>query len=241
MPPARAVPLLEQLAQALDYAHGRGVVHRDLKASNVIVGPDGDVTLVDFGLAKVEGAGISSAGVAVGTPQYMAPEAIDRTESGASVDLYALGVLAYQMLTGRVPFDGSAMGVLYAHVHSMPPSPRSYRPTLLPAVENVLLRQLAKDQALRYPTALDFAAALRAAAMGAPPPVARRQSSRKLAPSTPQDPDRLVATLRHGLAARRSPRPALPVRWAVGAATVVLFLLVLVVGFTLVAGASAGN
>jgi non-specific serine/threonine protein kinase len=166
LPLGRALRLLSQLADALDYAHGRGVLHRDLKPANVVVGPDDHATLVDFGLARpVEGTRLTRTIMVVGTAEYMAPEAVEGDRGSPSSDLYALGVLAYEMLAGESPFAGrEPLQVLYAQVHTPPPSPRGLRPDLPEAVEAALLRQLAKDPARRYPSGRAFVAGLSAAA-----------------------------------------------------------------------------
>ena len=123
---------MRQVADALDYAHARGVVHRDIKPSNIIVGPDDHVTLIDFGIARaMDESRLTRVGVVVGTFEYMAPEVV--TEGGGSpgADRYALGIVAYQMLTGRVPFTGeSAHSIMYRQVHEPPPPPSRYRPDL---------------------------------------------------------------------------------------------------------------
>jgi DNA-binding CsgD family transcriptional regulator len=162
LPLERARGLLGQLANALDYAHAKGVLHRDLKPANIIVGPDDHVTLLDFGLARaVEGLRLTASSRVLGTPEYMAPEAIEGAGDGPGADLYALGVLAYETLTGHVPFSGpSSLPVLNAHVHTPPPPPRASQPGLPERAEAGLLRQLAKDPSQRYATAKDFVAAL---------------------------------------------------------------------------------
>ncbi|MFN8636305.1 MAG: protein kinase [Chloroflexota bacterium] len=161
----RAIDLLRPLAQALDFAHQRGVVHRDVKPSNIIVGADDHVTLLDFGIARaVESSQqLTREGLIVGTPEYIAPEVVMGGEVGASADLYSLGIVAYEMLTGHVPFRGAnTTAVAFAHVHTAPPSPRADRADLPPSMERVLLRQLAKNPADRYPNARSFVDALEA-------------------------------------------------------------------------------
>ena len=121
----RAIRLLLQLASALDYAHGRGIVHRDIKASNVLVGPDDHISLFDFGIAKAaaELSRLTLPGQLVGTPEYLAPEVIMGAEGDHRADFYALGILAYQMLAGRLPITGAdTMATLYAQVSTVPPS-----------------------------------------------------------------------------------------------------------------------
>jgi ABC-type dipeptide/oligopeptide/nickel transport system permease subunit len=162
LPLDRAIGLLGQLADALDFAHQRGVVHRDIKPGNALVGANDHVTLVDFGIARAaEGTRLTEASSRIGTAEYMAPETITEGESGAGTDLYALGVIAYEMLTGRVPFTGvNSQTIMYAQIHTPPPPPRSLRTDLPPAVEQVVLRQLDKDPAHRYPTGQAFVQAL---------------------------------------------------------------------------------
>jgi serine/threonine-protein kinase len=164
LPLERAVGLLRQIAAALDYAHARGVVHRDVKPSNVIVDPDDHVTLIDFGIARaLDESRLTRVGVVVGTFEYMAPEVV--TEGGGSpgADRYALGIVAYQMLTGRVPFTGpSAHSIMYRQVHDPPPPPSELRPDLPGPAEDALLRQLAKSPDDRFPSAQAFVDALAA-------------------------------------------------------------------------------
>jgi serine/threonine-protein kinase len=162
LPLERAVGLLRQIADALDYAHAKGVVHRDIKPSNVIVEPDDSVTLIDFGIARaMDESRLTRVGVVVGTFEYMAPEVV--TEGGGSpgADRYALGIVAYQMLTGRVPFTGeSAHSIMYRQVHDPPPPPSRFRPDLPGPAEDALLRQLAKSPDERFPSAQAFVDAL---------------------------------------------------------------------------------
>ncbi|MBN2393095.1 MAG: serine/threonine protein kinase, partial [Anaerolineae bacterium] len=138
----QALPILEQIAAALDYVHERGVIHRDVKPLNVMVedtasGPR--VTLMDFGLVKaMEGSSaLTSQGTLLGSPEYMAPEQADldrAAEVGLATDHYALGIVAYQMLAGRVPFPGNTPATLHAHVYTPPPDPRRFVTDLPPEV-----------------------------------------------------------------------------------------------------------
>jgi len=162
LPADRALGLLKQLADALDYAHAQGVVHRDVKPANVIIEADGHLTLVDFGISRaVDGTRLTRTGLIAGTPVYMAPEQVARGQDGPNADRYALGVVAYEMLTGRVPFESpNTPALLYAMVHTQPPPPRSFRAELPAALEEPLLRQLAKEPGARYPSAASFVAAL---------------------------------------------------------------------------------
>jgi len=175
LPLETALPILEQVAQALDYAHGQGVVHRDVKPGNVIVEEEErgvQATLTDFGLVKaMEGsAALTSQGTLLGSPEYMAPEQADperAAEVGPAADRYALGIVAYQSLTGRVPFPGNTPATLNAHEHKPVPSPRSFHPQISGAVEAALLKMLAKAPADRFAAACAFAARLRQARLAA--------------------------------------------------------------------------
>ena len=183
----RALAIVRQLAEAVDFAHAQGVAHRDIKPGNVVVTPTtrtgsrpGEhATLIDFGIARVaHGTALTRNGAYVGTAQYMAPEVALGQPNGPASDLYALGILTYELLTGRVPFDGgNPQTVMYAQVHRPVPP---LRPDLPEAVEAAVLRQLAKRPADRYPTAHAFAAALAEA-------VAPRDQVRpRLAPTLPE-------------------------------------------------------
>jgi serine/threonine-protein kinase len=171
LPVERTADLLAQVADALDYAHGQGVLHRDVKPANVMVAERQGrlhVTLMDFGLVKAmsESSTLTSTGTTLGSPEYMAPEQADpnrRDEVGPATDLYALGIVAYQMLTGRVPFPGNTPATLNAHLHLSPPDPRQVRPDLPERVAAVLRQALSKAPDERYSTGAALVAALRAA------------------------------------------------------------------------------
>jgi tetratricopeptide (TPR) repeat protein len=173
LPLEKTVAILDQVTSALDYAHGQGVIHRDIKPSNVMVEEGGQakllVTLMDFGLVKAmeSSEGLTSVGTVLGSPEYMAPEQADfsrRDEISPATDRYALGVVAYQMLTGRVPFSGPTTAVLHAHVYEPPPDPQGIREELSGEVAQVLLKALAKEPQARYQSARALVAALQGAA-----------------------------------------------------------------------------
>jgi hypothetical protein len=164
--PTEAVTLTLQLLDALDAVHARGIVHRDLKPGNVMLDAAGRAILMDFGLARPEQQSaeqLTSDGVVLGTPSYMAPEqaAGQAEQIGPWTDLYSLGVVLYQMLTGRLPFEGPPLTVLARIVHETPPPPRSLRPDLDPGLEALLLRALARECTARYQNTGEFADALR--------------------------------------------------------------------------------
>lgn len=148
--------LLEQLADALSYAHERGIVHRDIKPSNILLDDDEQhVYLADFGLAKtLDGCSdITQTGMLIGTPEYMAPELAEQPESISS-DIYALGILLYNMLTGRLPFTGTTpLAIYWKHIQEEPLPPSSYNPALSPAVEAVIMRAIAKEPRHRFASA----------------------------------------------------------------------------------------
>ena len=159
----RAQHIGAQIATAIGAAHAAGIIHRDLKPDNVMltlrVGDPDFVKILDFGLAKMfmgdgGSANLTAAGVVLGTPQYMSPEACEsKKDVDHRTDIYALGVLLFQMLCGQVPFDGQSMGeILIKQVMHAPPSPRGINPNIPPAVEQIILRCLAKSADARFPT-----------------------------------------------------------------------------------------
>lgn len=179
LPFDRAMEILEQIAGALDYAHQRGIVHRDVKPANILLEETSQgvhATLLDFGLAKAMQAStaLTSQGTLLGSPEYMAPEQADpdrAKEIGPATDRYALGIVAYQLLTGRVPFQGNTPATLNAHLNLKPTDPHTLRAEVSPQVSAVLLKMLAKAPADRYASAREFVQALRIAAA---PPTPRR-------------------------------------------------------------------
>ncbi len=159
--PEEVAHYLDQIASALDYAHQKGVVHRDLKPNNVLLDRANNCYLTDFGIARIEGGDqrkLTATGSVMGTPAYMSPEqAMGRPVDGRS-DIYTLGVMLYEMVTGKLPFmaDTSA-ALIFHHVYEMPPSPRQFNPNLPESVEPVFMRVLAKAPDMRYGTAEELA------------------------------------------------------------------------------------
>ncbi|MFN8455071.1 MAG: protein kinase [Anaerolineae bacterium] len=156
---------IDQVASALDHAHARGILHRDIKPANMLL--EGDwLLLADFGVAKIVESNtiITSTGHVFGSPAYVSPEQAEGNPLDQRTDIYSLGVVLYQMVVGRVPYqDTNPMRVIFKHIHEPPPTPRSVRPDLSEAVEQVILTAMAKDPAKRYDSAAELAEALRQA------------------------------------------------------------------------------
>jgi serine/threonine-protein kinase len=160
--PAAAAAVCAQMASALDYAHRRGIVHRDVKPDNVLFDEDGHSLLTDFGIATARFHGrLTGTGRAMGTPHYMSPEqAMGKMVDGRS-DLYAVGVMLYEMLLGFPPFDGAdSYSVGYKHVHEQPVSPEVVDSRVPPGIAAIVMRCLAKGPADRYQRGHDLADAL---------------------------------------------------------------------------------
>ena len=163
---AEVEALITQIADALDYAHAHGVIHRDVKPSNVLIDSLGRCLLTDFGLAKVllSVSMFTSSGTFLGTPKYASPEQCLGKELDQRSDIYSLGVILYEMATGRPPFDAETpMGIVVKHIHDPLPMPRKINPALPEAVERVILKALAKEPGDRYASAGELAKALKTA------------------------------------------------------------------------------
>ncbi|HEX6034564.1 MAG TPA: serine/threonine-protein kinase, partial [Anaerolineales bacterium] len=161
LPEARRI--ISQIGDALSYAHTRGMIHRDIKPSNILIDERGNCLLTDFGLARMTEAGekLTTSGQIMGTPAYMSPE--QGTGSGADhrSDLYSLGIILYEMLTGRVPYTAETpIAVVFKHVQDPLPSARKFNPSVSEALELVLLKGLAKSPDDRYQNAEAFVQAI---------------------------------------------------------------------------------
>ncbi|MBN1121593.1 MAG: protein kinase [Anaerolineae bacterium] len=228
LPLPLAASVLRQVADALDYAHERGVLHRDIKPSNMLMDDRDNVYLMDFGIAKIIEDSVNLTGEKLlGTPAYMSPEQCQGSqELTPACDEYSLGIVLYEMLTGSAPFQADTpVAIVYKHLYDPLPLPRQFRPNLPEAVETVVLKALSKDPASRYPscTALAdaFAAALRSS------------------DDVTQSPTIDIAP-----PARRKPKSALPIILALVAALVIVGGLLLALtgtGRSLVSALFAGS
>ena len=163
MPPTVAIEMAARVADALAFAHERGIVHRDIKPGNIMVLADGRIKIMDFGIARLQEPTVKTqTGVLLGSPQYMSPEQISGQSLDGRADVFSLGVVLYEMLTGIKPFDAADLTQVLFWVVNMPAKPPSERrPGLPPVVDYIIARALKKKPEERYPTAAEFAAELR--------------------------------------------------------------------------------
>jgi beta-lactam-binding protein with PASTA domain/tRNA A-37 threonylcarbamoyl transferase component Bud32 len=214
----RAIDLIIQVLRAARFAHRRGIIHRDLKPHNVIVDADGRAKVTDFGIARAGASDMTQTGSIMGTAQYLSPEQAQGHAVSAASDIYSIGIMLYELLTGRVPFEGeSAVTIALKQVNERPAPPSAHNAAVTPALEEAVMRALEKDPARRYPDAESFIAALQAAREGTvtaiapvmpPPPLdppseAYAYPEEPLAPREPRETGRwwlwLLAVLVAGL------------------------------------------
>jgi beta-lactam-binding protein with PASTA domain/tRNA A-37 threonylcarbamoyl transferase component Bud32 len=160
-PPEAAVDIVLQILRAARFAHQRGVVHRDIKPHNVLIDDEGRVKVTDFGIARAGASDMTETGLIMGTSHYLSPEQAQGKPVDARSDLYSIGIVLYEMLTGRVPFDAeSPVAVALKQVSEIPVPPRELNPQVPPALDAVVLRAMEKDPARRFADADEFIAAL---------------------------------------------------------------------------------
>ncbi len=251
--PQQVLAILRPVASALDFAHHNGLIHRDIKPGNIIVGPRGHVTLTDFGIARAaQETRLTGTGMIVGTPEYMSPEQAQGLTVDARSDQYSLAVVAYEMLSGEVPFKAdSTLALMYKVVHEPPPPISQARPDLPAGVQPTLERALAKEPGARYPTVtacvetLEQAlAGVKAVAVAAPAVAAAPAAERSISvrePAISPPPAHAAAPV-----ARPTRQPARDrsrmVIWGVGVAGMAVATLALLVAcWFLVLGSGGGK
>ncbi len=209
---------IEQIASALDYAHLRGIIHRDLKPANILLDEDRNTFLTDFGIARRLGeTKLTAQGTVVGSPTYMAPESWRGEDPSAETDVYSLGIILYQLLTGRAPFEETKTArLMNMHLFEAPPSVRTARPELDERFDAILSLALAKDRAQRFHSAGEMAKAVRAAlknrpiAPAAAPPPAESDKTLILQRTQPTPPPDRDARLRPPTPPQAPPPAASP-------------------------------
>jgi predicted Ser/Thr protein kinase len=157
---ADTVLIMTALLDGLAYSHANGVIHRDIKPANVMLTHDRKIKLADFGVARIESSSLTQAGTMIGTPSYMSPEQFTGHPADARTDLYAAGVLLYQLLTGEKPFEGGISVIMHKVLNVEPPPPSALSPAVPPALDSVVQKAMAKRPEARFATATEFAAAL---------------------------------------------------------------------------------
>lgn len=164
LPEAEAMAIAARICEALEYLHGRGVIHRDLKPENVMLCDDGSVRLMDFGIAwGPHTRRLTFIGFAPGTPHYMAPERVKGKRGDRRVDIYSMGAILYEMLTGKIAFDGEDISVIMeSRVTGDPEAPRKVNPRISRQAEEIVLQAMERDPAKRHPTAAAMKAELKA-------------------------------------------------------------------------------
>lgn len=215
--PERALQIAAQVADALEFAHGHAIVHRDIKPQNILLTTDGQVKVTDFGIARaLSSATITQTGTVLGSVQYLSPEQARGGAVSRSADLYALGAVLFEMVTGQLPFDGDTpIAIALAHIHKTPPAPRSLVPGLSERVEGIILRALMKSPTDRYRSAGE----MRGDLLGEtdlwriPPP-------HRVLEETP------ATMILPGAAAEEAPTPAAPPSYALTAGIVLGMLVI---------------
>lgn len=157
----KAAEIGSQVAQALQVAHDGGIIHRDIKPQNIMIQPDGNIKVMDFGIARAGDAGLSQTATVLGTAHYISPEQAQGKELTGLSDVYSLGIVLYEATTGRLPFEGTdSVSVAVKQVNEMPPMPRSINPDIDPVLEAIIMKAIAKDPAQRFASAQDMRQAL---------------------------------------------------------------------------------
>jgi serine/threonine protein kinase len=180
----KAVLIARQVAEGLGEAHKLGVVHRDLKPGNIMVDKEGNAKIMDFGIARaLTGVGTTAEGAIIGTPEYMSPEQVEGKPADQRSDIYSLGIILYEMVTGQPPFEGDTpFSVANKHRHEAPEDPQKFNPHVPDALNRMILRCLEKDREARYQTAQELLADLEKMESGAPVSAETAWTARKPLP-----------------------------------------------------------
>ncbi|HET7011024.1 MAG TPA: protein kinase, partial [Anaerolineales bacterium] len=188
LPLREALRITRDVGLALAYAHGHGIVHRDVKPANVLLERSGRVILTDFGVAKIlSGTQFTATGTVLGTPAYMSPEQGMGQPGDGRSDIYSLGVMLYEMATGRLPFDADTpLAVVMKHVHEPLPLPKAVAPDLPESVERVILKALAKDPSQRYAKVAEMVEALQPGTIEGQPATSPAPKPSSLPPEPPR-------------------------------------------------------
>jgi serine/threonine-protein kinase len=174
--------ILKEVLEGLAYCHERGVVHRDIKPANIMITPEGQSKIADFGIARIESSSMTQAGTVLGTPAYMSPEQFMGVVVDARTDIYSTGVLLFQLLTGERPFEGSMTTIMHKVLNTTPPRPSDLAITVPRSLDEVVSRAMSRRPEDRFPSALAFSEALQAALVAPPPP-----PPPPLVPQSPED------------------------------------------------------
>ncbi|UPY37357.1 serine/threonine-protein kinase [Sediminicoccus sp. KRV36] len=213
LPLAETLRVMEQMLAGLDYSHKRGVVHRDIKPANLMLTAEGQVKIADFGIARIENSSMTQIGTVMGTPAYMAPEQLRGETVDARADIWAAGVLLYQLLTGEKPFEGGYSAVMHKALHTEPTPPSALAVTAPRGFDAVIAKAMAKRPEDRFASASAFAEAIRLAAGPAATDAARGDDdATQMARPPPAARPAPAAEARHaeaGAAARKGPPLAL--------------------------------
>jgi serine/threonine protein kinase len=195
MPVEQVINVVAQVAQGLAYAHEHGIVHRDIKPSNIMIVRDGHVKITDFGIARMASAAVrTQTGMVLGSPKYMSPEQVVGKLTDQRSDIFSLGVVLYEMLTGQAPFAGENINaIMYQTLNSVPPPPSTLSPNVPEMLNFIVAKALAKKLEHRYQDAKEFAADLHACRDRLPRPTSLREVGMPQAAAVMQRPDSILA------------------------------------------------